>query len=73
MEADKHGKLVLYAFTDVGPLNNVIELWRYPSMQGSLRARQASRCGYPFSALLALDAFTQCTSLGISIVISQWY
>jgi hypothetical protein len=48
VEADKHGRLVLYAFTDVGPLNNVIELWRYPSMQGSLRARQASRYVYPF-------------------------
>ena len=46
MEADTHGRLVLYAFTDVGPLNNVIELWRYPSMQGSLRARQASRYVY---------------------------
>jgi hypothetical protein len=43
VQADTHGQLVLYAFTDVGQLNNVIELWRFPSMQGSLRARQASR------------------------------
>ena len=26
MQADTHGQLVLYAFTDVGQLNNVIEL-----------------------------------------------
>lgn len=48
VQADTHGQLVLYAFTDVGQLNNVIELWRFPSMQGSLRARQASRAALPW-------------------------
>jgi hypothetical protein len=44
VEADKKGQLVLYASSDVGVLNNVIEIWRYPSFQGSLEARQAARC-----------------------------
>eukprot|EP00873_Tetraselmis_striata_P021968 jgi/Tetstr1/442232/TSEL_030373.t1 len=41
--ADQHGKLVAFAASDVGVLNNVIELWRYDSMAASLKARQASR------------------------------
>jgi len=41
--ADQHGKLVAFAASDVGVLNNVIELWRYDSMEASLKARQASR------------------------------
>lgn len=48
VEADKEGKLVLYAFSDVGDLNKVIELWRYSSTQGSLRARQAARTALPW-------------------------
>ncbi|KAK3283664.1 hypothetical protein CYMTET_8644 [Cymbomonas tetramitiformis] len=41
--ADNESRLVLYAFSDVGILNNVIELWRYPSYAASLRARVAAR------------------------------
>jgi len=48
VEADKEGKLVLYAFSDVGQLNQVVELWRYSSTQASLRARQAARTALPW-------------------------
>ncbi|KAL6755198.1 hypothetical protein V8C86DRAFT_2682474 [Haematococcus lacustris] len=41
--ADPEGQLVLFAHTDVGMLNNVVELWRYPSAQACIRARQAAR------------------------------
>lgn len=35
--------LVALAFTEVGTLNQVVELWRYASSQSCLRARQAAR------------------------------
>ncbi|KXZ48796.1 hypothetical protein GPECTOR_25g380 [Gonium pectorale] len=41
--ADPDGKLVFFGYTDVGMLNNVVELWRYPSAQACIRARQAAR------------------------------
>lgn len=41
--ADRDGRLVLFAHSDVGLLNNVVELWRYPSAQGCIHARQAAR------------------------------
>ncbi|GAX80973.1 hypothetical protein CEUSTIGMA_g8408.t1 [Chlamydomonas eustigma] len=37
------GKLVFFGYSDVGMLNNVVELWRFPSAQSCIRARQASR------------------------------
>lgn len=36
-------ELVFFGHTDVGVLNNVIELWRYESAAGCMAARQASR------------------------------
>lgn len=43
MAADNEGKLVFMAYSDVGMLNNFIELWRYPSTQACINARQKSR------------------------------
>ena len=37
------GKLVYFGYTDVGQLNTVVELWRYPSTGACMRARQAAR------------------------------
>lgn len=41
--ADPAGQLVFFGSTEVGMLNNVIELWRYPSAQACHDARKASR------------------------------
>lgn len=41
--ADPSGQLVFFGFTEVGMLNSVVELWRYPSAQDCHDARQASR------------------------------
>lgn len=41
--SDPEGQLVFFGYTDVGMLNNVLELWRYPSAQACIRARQAAR------------------------------
>jgi hypothetical protein len=41
--ADPTGQLVHFGFTDVGTLNTVLELWRYPSAEACIRARQAAR------------------------------
>jgi hypothetical protein len=35
--ADWDGLLVAFGFTEVGVLNNVCELWRYPSAAACLR------------------------------------
>ena len=35
--ADAEGKLVAFAHSEVGMLNNVIELWRYPSAAACVR------------------------------------
>lgn len=32
-----------FGYTDVGILNSVIELWRYPSAAACIRARQSAR------------------------------
>ncbi|MEW5308019.1 MAG: hypothetical protein WDW38_000010 [Sanguina aurantia] len=37
------GQLVFFGHTDVGMLNNVSELWRYPSAQSCIKARVAAR------------------------------
>lgn len=41
--ADKSSELIYFGYTDVGILNNVIELWRYPSAAGCMQARQSAR------------------------------
>ncbi|GFR52604.1 hypothetical protein Agub_g15202, partial [Astrephomene gubernaculifera] len=41
--ADPEGQLVFFGHTEVGMLNNVVELWRYPSAQACIQARQAAR------------------------------
>jgi len=41
--ADTVSELAFFGFVDVGRLNKVIELWRYPSAEASMRAREASR------------------------------
>lgn len=44
LAADKEGQLLFIGHTDVGVLNNVIELWRYPGGAGAcIKGRQASR------------------------------
>lgn len=35
--SDPDGKLVFFGHTDVGMLNNVVELWRYPSAQACIQ------------------------------------
>jgi hypothetical protein len=35
--ADPEGRLVTFAYSDVGTLNSVIELWRYPSAAACIR------------------------------------
>lgn len=42
-DAQEQGSLVYFGHSDVGLLNTVIELWRYPSAAACIRARQASR------------------------------
>uniref|UniRef100_A0A0G4HEW4 NIPSNAP domain-containing protein n=1 Tax=Chromera velia CCMP2878 TaxID=1169474 RepID=A0A0G4HEW4_9ALVE len=37
------GKLMLVAHSDIGTLNQVLEVWRYSSLEGSLKVREASR------------------------------
>ncbi|KAF8071348.1 NIPSNAP3A [Scenedesmus sp. PABB004] len=41
--ADADGRLVAFAHSDVGVLNQVVELWRYPSAAGCIRARESAR------------------------------
>ena len=41
--ADSNSKLVFFGFIDVGMLNTVIELWRYPSLAASIQARESAR------------------------------
>lgn len=41
--ADKDGTLAFFGYTDVGVLNSVIELWRYPSAAACIAARKAAR------------------------------
>jgi hypothetical protein len=41
--ADTEGQLMFFGYTDVGILNKVIEIWRYPSAQACIKARQAAR------------------------------
>ncbi|KAF6240403.1 hypothetical protein COO60DRAFT_1709046 [Scenedesmus sp. NREL 46B-D3] len=41
--ADKDGLLVAFAHSDVGVLNQVVELWRYPSAAACIRARVSAR------------------------------
>ncbi|EFJ42285.1 hypothetical protein VOLCADRAFT_107330 [Volvox carteri f. nagariensis] len=35
--ADPEGRLVFFGYTDVGMLNNVVEIWRYPSAQACIK------------------------------------
>lgn len=35
--ADPEGQLVAFAHSDIGTLNNVIELWRYPSAAACIK------------------------------------
>ena len=37
ISADRDGLLVLMAYTEVGLLNNVMELWRYPSAAACIK------------------------------------
>ena len=37
VSSDPEGRLVLFGHTDVGTLNQVVELWRYPSAQACIR------------------------------------
>ncbi|WIA12449.1 hypothetical protein OEZ85_012484 [Tetradesmus obliquus] len=41
--ADRDGLLVAFAHSDVGVLNNVVELWRYPSAAACIKARVSAR------------------------------
>ncbi len=41
--ADANSKLVFFGYIDVGMLNTVVELWRYPSLAASIEAREAAR------------------------------
>lgn len=44
IQADPGGGVpVAFLFTDVGRLNNVVEVWRYPSNQACIKAREAAR------------------------------
>lgn len=46
--ADPTGRLVGFLYTDFGTLNRVVELWRYPSAQACIDARQAARRVQPW-------------------------
>ena len=53
-------QLALVAYTDVGQLNTVIELWRYPSCQAHMTARQAARGVAPWrDAIAAIQPLAQ--------------
>lgn len=41
--ADSNSKLVFFGYIDVGMLNSVVELWRYPSLPASVKARESAR------------------------------
>ena len=43
IQADPEGQLVYFGYTEVGVLNSVLELWRYPSAAACIQARQAAR------------------------------
>jgi hypothetical protein len=51
--ADPEGQLVWFGYSDVGVLNQVIELWRYPSAQACINARQAARKVQPWRDAIA--------------------
>eukprot|EP00798_Chlamydomonas_sp_ICE-L_P029606 gene29606-17888_t len=43
VKSDPTGQLAFFGYSEVGMLNTVIELWRYPSAQDCIKARQAAR------------------------------
>ena len=53
LAADPTGRLAFFGHTDVGTLNRVIELWRYPSAQACIAARQAARRVQPWRDCIA--------------------
>ena len=57
------GDLVFFGFTEVGMLNRVVELWRYPSAQACWEARRAARGIQPWRDCISavtpgVDLFT---------------
>lgn len=44
-------ELVFFGYTDVGILNNLVEIWKYPTAQTCILARQASR---------SVDSWREC-------------
>lgn len=43
VDTDRRAELAFMGWTDVGPLNRFVELWRYESAQEAMRAREAAR------------------------------
>lgn len=61
------GQLVLVSQTDVGMLNKVVEVWRYPSAQALLRSCDAARQVPAWQASKAI-IYPLCQSLEISLL-----
>ena len=59
--ADPAGRLVFFGFTDIGVLNNVVELWRYPSAQASIRCMAARRLVRACTGTLRESCSSRCT------------
>lgn len=53
MAASPGTELVFFGFTDVGMLNNVIEIWQYESAQACIQSRQESRKVQPWRDCIA--------------------
>ena len=44
---------MFFGHTDVGLLNNVYEVWRYPTAQACIRARESARTVQPWRECIA--------------------
>jgi NIPSNAP len=53
LAADSVGKPVMFCYTEIGTLNTVMELWRYPNSQACVDARQAARKSKEWQACIA--------------------
>ena len=56
LHADKEGELSFFGYTELGQLNRVIEIWRYPSAQACLDGRVAARGAQEWRACIGAAA-----------------
>lgn len=75
MRADAAGELAFFGYTELGVLNRVIEIWRYPDAQacldGRVAARKAGEWRKAIGAAAPLAARFQ-SSLMVPLLFSPW-